>query len=495
MFTFSLNVTTKAGRELITSFSLSVNTYDKIALIGEEGNGKSLFLKALTNNIDETNLNVSKNLSNTTLLFGYMKQELSTTALQQTLYDFALDYQWEKYHKFLSLMHQLLPHLTESDYHRKLSSFSGGECVRIQLLKVALMRADVYIFDEPTNNLDLETIVWFESWLLSLTEPVLFVSHDTHLIRNTANRILHFEQLSRKSKSRITLFEGSYDDFHTTRSRMISHHNNVADNQMREREKQQQRWQQQYNKVSHQLRHVARNDPGLQKKMKNLKAQKRRFERCSDLSHIETESPVIINPQGIQTITTRHLFKFDLPELLIESKRLATALTLSMTTTDRIACIGNNGSGKTTFIHYLNTFTKTLPFRTAILHQDIHQCINLNESPLDNCVIDGSKEERESIAAALGGLRFTSEEMTTPLNQLSGGQRTKTALLKILRQDPDLLILDEPTRNLSPDSVAEVVRVLKAFPKAIFCVTHDRAFISELFPTCITLTPMGFKLM
>ncbi|NBA69772.1 ABC transporter ATP-binding protein, partial [Salmonella enterica subsp. arizonae serovar 41:z4,z23:-] len=123
---------------------------------------------------------------------------------------------------------------------------------------------------------DIEGLIWFEHWMEMQTKPVIFVSHDLNTLKHGANRILHFEQLHRKSISKLTLFEGSYDAYIENRERARAHHNQQVRFQKRFEAKQEATWQKQYQKVGHQLRNVNRADPGLQKKMKNLKAQKKR---------------------------------------------------------------------------------------------------------------------------------------------------------------------------------------------------------------------------
>lgn len=486
MFTFSLNTKTKEGRELVTSFSMSVNQHDRIALIGEEGNGKSVFLKSLIQHPDVMDLEIQRSISQPNLVFGYVSQDVSLGDLDLSVLEFALNNQWDRYAVFLKLFHKLLPNLTEEDFDRTLATLSGGERVKLQLVKLMLEDVDVYVLDEPTNNLDVDTLQWLEAWMLEQDAPILFVSHDVTLITHTANRIIHFELLNKKTTQQITLFEGSYADYWDIRQRKIAHHNQIVASQEREHKRQLDTWQQQYQKVGHQLQNVNRADPGLQKKMKNLKAQKARYDKQPPIEQRTVESPSTFVLDTLAPISQRHLVDVDVSHPMI-----AVPIHFSMTSTSKIACTGSNGIGKSTFINLWTESLATSSIAYQVVYQDIWKNLDLSLSPLDHCAPSGMREALESTRNALSHLRFSREEMTLPLHKLSGGQRTKVSLLHAMNQSPQLLILDEPTRNLSPDTQKEVTEMLEAFPGAIFCITHDRGLMAAIFDTCFTLTSEG----
>lgn len=160
--------------------------------------------------------------------------------------------------------------------------------------------------------------------------------------------------------------------------------------------------------------------------------------------------------------------------------------------TDRIAIVGRNGVGKTTLIHKL---IHALEGEVGVMHQSYEKNICFDLTPIENCVQQGTREERGLITNHLGSLKFTETEMNTPMHLLSGGQKAKVSLLKLVLQNPKVLILDEPTRNLSPMSVAAVYELLNQFEGAIIAVTHDRMLLEAVFETIYELTETGLTEM
>lgn len=489
MFNISLDVKTKQGRDLITSFSMSVNQGDCIGIIGEEGNGKSVFLKSLILDESLADLKINRKLSLDKLIFGYVGQELTETEQNQSIIDFVLDEDWNRYGEFISLYHSMLATLTEKDLERTMQSLSGGEQVRIQLLKLQIQQADCYLLDEPTNNLDLEGLKWFEAWLKTQTIPIFLVSHDIKTLKKTANRILHFEQLNRKSLPQLTLYEGTYDTYINIRSRSLKHHQQQLNYQLRQQAIQEEKWQKQYQKVKHQLQHVNRADPGLQKKMKNLKAQKKRRLRGENLVHRDVETAITFQisnqVQHRKTVLQIHI------ECLENADRvLGTHYHYMLGTSDKVALIGRNGCGKTTLFREIVRQTNG---NAGVMHQDYHLNLEFDQSAISNCTYSLDKEEITKIRAALGGLNFTTDEMECPVALLSGGQKAKISLLKILLKEPEVLLLDEPTRNLSPISVPVIYDMLQRYQGTILCITHDRQLIECVFEDVLEMTKTGFK--
>lgn len=489
MFNISLDVKTKQGRDLITSFSMSVNRGDRIGVVGEEGNGKSVFLKSLVNCPEMRNLKVSRALHPESIVFGYLGQELSSEERSQTILEFVLEGSWDRFGDFVPLFLSMAPMLTERDYDRCMTSLSGGECVRIQLLKLQLLAVDCYVLDEPTNNLDMNGLIWFEAWMDAQTIPIIFVSHDLETLRHSANRILHFEQLHRKSISKLTLFEGSYDEYIQSRDRSLSHHNQQVRFQKRFHAKQEAKWQKQYQKVGHQLQNVNRADPGLQKKMKNLKAQKNQRLKQETLIHRDQEVAIKIESVHQTTGPLKVVLTFDINQLFIKGRVIGTDYRYTLMSGKKVALVGPNGCGKTTLF---NEIVQSLTGNVGVMHQDYHRNLDVKKNAIENCIDSSDKEARTAVRYALGGLNFTSDEMEIPVEFLSGGQKAKISLLKILRTKPDVLLLDEPTRNLSPFSLVAIYEMLEDYKGAVLCITHDRQLIDHVFEDVLEMTPKGF---
>ena len=490
MFTFTVEVETLLGRHLVSPFSLSVNKTDKIALIGEEGNGKSVFLKALVDENLLIDLKVKRHISNPNLVFGYLSQEIQEEDLNLSASEYCIEMDWERYPKFLSEFHRFMNH---NNFDRQLHTFSGGERMKIQLIRLSCFKADCYILDEPSNDLDIETLELLEEWMLKLDRPILFVSHDERLIQNVANRIVHFEQTHRKTQSLITLFEGSYDAYREERLSVITHHNSIVEGQKRAKQKQMKRWHELYDNVSKELQSTKGNNPEkgrlLKKKMKTVKSMKKRFDKQEIEAKREVEESISIHFESLNEKRPNSLFDFRLNELKINNHLLGNDYHLALGPKDKVACIGRNGIGKTLF---MDALMSSLDIRYGIMHQDYAKNLNFELSAIDNLMVDGSRDELTKIMLRLGSLKFTSDEMSASVKHLSGGQKAKLSLLKLVLLNPTLILLDEPTRNLSPLSVGEIYSMLSAYEGAIFCITHDRNLIDAVFDDVIEFTPHGF---
>ena len=490
MLNFNIGVKSPQGRQLVAPFSMSVHENEKIAIIGEEGNGKSLFLKALLNHPSLDTLEVTRSVSSK-VLFGYVSQDIAAEDLLRSSRDYIIEDQWERYESFGSVHQDLLPHFSEDDFDRPLQSLSGGERVRIQLMKILVQDVDVFLLDEPTNDLDIETLMWLESWILSQSKPILYISHDVKLLKNTANRVVHFEQTHRKTRSHITVFEGTYDDYVETRNLEIATHNHQVERDQAARAKRYDRWLQLYQTVEHRQRTQTRQDPAkgrlLKKKMKTIKSTERRFDRETHETKIDTESAISIRFDNQEKVHRKKIAEIDVDALEVAGKTLGYNFYLDIYTPDKIAIIGRNGIGKSSLLK------QVFENHDAMMHQDYRLNLDFEKSPIDNCVREGSREERGLITNRLGSLKFTETEMNTPMRLLSGGQKAKVSLLKLVLQKPQFIILDEPTRNLSPLSVHEIYSMLQGFQGAILCVTHDRSLIENVFDTVIVMTEDGFE--
>ena len=183
--------------------------------------------------------------------------------------------------------------------HRRVSTLSGGEKVKIQLARILMEEPDVLLLDEPTNDLDIETLEWMENYIRRSRAPVLFVSHDETLIENTANVIIHMEQLVRKTRCRISVTHAGYREYLAARRQSFDKQEQVARKQRADYGRQMERWRQVYDRVDHEQRVISRQDPGggrlLKKKMKAVLSQEKRFERQAEsfLDFPEEEAAIL----------------------------------------------------------------------------------------------------------------------------------------------------------------------------------------------------------
>ena len=489
MFNTNIEIKTESGRSIVAPVSLNINHNDKIALIGEEGNGKSSFLNALLGE-NPDNMIMTRSISNPNIIFGVIRQSLNTTVLNQSINEYIFEDSWEQYGEFTQLFHEFLPYSNLEDCDRLIASFSNGERLRIQVIKLLLQDVDCYLLDEPTNDLDMDALLWFEEWLLKQEKPILMVSHDLRLIENFANKIVHFEQIKRKTKSVVTVYTGTYESYMTYRNAHIAHQNNSYQTRLREKKKQEKRWRELYHNVSNVLQATKGNNPSkgrlLKKKMNVVKSMKVRMDQEDIGSKHEFESGITLRFDTMEKIHHKLVVDLDLAKLEVAGKVLATNIQLQMYSKDKIAIIGRNGVGKSTLLKYIAEH-----YPVSVMHQDYSLNLNYDHSTIENLWLDGKKETLTLITTRLGNLNFTESEMHALVGNLSGGQKAKVSLLKCVLENSSILLLDEPTRNLSPLSVDVIYDMVKDFPGAILAITHDRAFIDAAFSDVLLMDESG----
>lgn len=500
----NLTIETLKGRKLIENLSFNLNDGDKMAVIGEEGNGKSTLIKAIIDPSlvsDYCEVTGSVNLNNSTI--GYLEQRLDLgwndfTVLEYFLkpsldsdVDYSLYNQINEIEKILRKLNFNVNHLNNEAL---ISTLSGGEKVKIQLAKLRIMSPDVIFLDEPTNDLDIETLEKLESFILSTKAPIMYISHDETLLENTANIILHIEQLIKKTKPKYTLKKCSYSEYVESRKRAIEHQTQIAYNERRERDKKEEILRQMKQKVENALV-GAKKDPSsgriIAKKMANVKALERRYdnEELTEIPDVEEAIKLIVD-ENITIPSQKIVLDLNLDELKVDNLVLANNINLKVVGPERIAIIGNNGCGKTTLIKTIVPILQQVKgIKVGYFSQNYFEILDYNKSAVDELsyCIDFGYNPR----TLLGSLKFTRDEMEHKIMNLSEGQKAKIALCKLIIEKNNVLVLDEPTRNLSPLSNPVIREMLNNFHGAIIAVSHDRKFISNVCDTVYSLDKSG----
>ena len=371
---------------------------------------------------------------------------------------------------------------------RPLRSFSGGERVKLQLAILAAEEPELYLLDEPSNDLDLESLEWLEDFILSRREPVLFVSHDETLIERTANVVVHLELLRRKTLPRATVARLPYRDYVEARSRGLARQEQAARKEREEFDKRLERYRQIRQKVESAQNKVSRQDPHggrlLKKKMHSVQSMGRRFdkERESLTALPETEEAIFLSFPGEASIPNgKRVLELSMPALDAGGRVLSRDIELRVTGPERIGIVGRNGAGKTTLLRRIAAeLLERRDIRAAYMPQELGERLDRRENPVELLNRSGSRAEEAKIRAMLGSLRYTSAEMEQPCAELSGGQRAKLLLASMALEGADVLILDEPTRNLSPLSGPVVRELLRSFRGTIISVSHDRKYLAEV---------------
>ena len=528
-------------RPLLSDFSFALNPGDKTVIIGEEGNGKSTLLKWLVSPaLVEDYVEAEGERITGGAKIGYLPQELPAEEKERTLYAFFCEeeqfFQWSP--KELSKLAQEMG--LPSDFYygeQQMYTLSGGEKVKAQMARILLGEPDVLLLDEPSNDIDIETLEWMERLIGETDRPVLYISHDETLIERTANVVIHLEQIRRKTVSRHTVARMPYREYLIQRERVMDNQMQEALNERRQERIRREKLNRIMQRVEHEQNTISRQNPHggqlLKKKMKAVKSMERRFDKAAGQMTRKPEEeeaillrfdPEIRIPEG-KTVLDFHLdtltagneeiwmdgyaghFQADDAvsgqnrqanegERTDEAPRiLAKNIELLVRGPEKVCIIGKNGVGKTTLLRRIAAeLLSRQDIRASYMPQNYEELLNLDETPVDYLSESGDKEEITKIRTWLGSMKYTADEMNHPVRELSGGQKAKIFLLKMNLSGANVLILDEPTRNFSPLSNPVIRQVLSDFGGAIISISHDRKYIEEVCQTVYELTEEGMLL-
>jgi ATPase subunit of ABC transporter with duplicated ATPase domains len=492
-------------RTIVSDFSLTLNDGDKAAIIGEEGNGKSTLIKLIYNpDLIEDYVEYTGEIINQNNNIGYLAQELSGEDLTKTVYEYCLEEEAfsELTPKELTDIARQVGFLMECFYSdQKLGTMSGGEKVKLQLARLLMKQPDLLLLDEPSNDLDIETLKWLEAFIIKCQKPVLYISHDETLLENTANMIIHLEQVRRKTVPKHTVIKMGYTQYYDTRIRGLEHQEQVARKQRSDYQKQMNRYMQIQQKVEHQQNTITRQDPAggrlLKKKMHSVKAMGRRFERQKEefLDIPDTEDAIVIKFANNAAMPNgKVVLDYSLDNLRIENRVLSKNIRLHVEGPSKVCIIGKNGCGKTTLMKQIaEQMLARTDIKAAYMPQNYTDLLVMDQTPVEFLTRTGDKEENVRICTYLGSMKYTADEMSHKIEELSGGQKAKLILLKMSMEGYNVLLLDEPTRNFSPLSNPVIRRTLSDYTGAIISISHDRKYLNEVCDTIYELTEKGLE--
>ena len=352
--------------------------------------------------------------------------------------------------------------------------------------------------DEPTNDLDIETLEWLENFINKTKKPIIYVSHDETLLSNTANIILHLEQIRNKTNCRHTLLKIDYDTYIEQRINGIKKQEQLAYSEKREFNKKQEKLTQIMQKVDYRQRTISRKDPHgaklLKKKMHSLKSQEKKLDNTLLTEQPDVEESINFFFENVEIPKTKRITKIHLPELKIKNKLLSKNINLEIVGNKHICIIGRNGCGKSTLLKYIyNEIKDRTDIKVGYMPQNYDDILANYEYVLDFIASTKNKDEITRARTYLGNMKFTKEETTGKINNLSNGTKAKLYLIKMVLEKYNVLILDEPTRNISPLSNPVIRKVLNEFKGTIISVSHDRKYINEVINELYELTENGLK--
>ena len=484
---------------LITGLSFSLRDGDRAALIGEEGNGKTTLLRLIAGQ-DVPYVSYEGQILTTGAL-GYLPQELPAHERAMTAYEFFCERpvffdQTPKDLGDLSKTFALPADVFYAD--QAMDSFSGGERVKLQLCRMLMEKPALLLLDEPSNDLDIATVRWLENFMVSCKIPLLYVSHDETLLSKTANVIVHMERLRRRQVPRATVHRMDYDTFVRTRSSSMAHQEQVARKEREDFDKKMDRYRQIRQKVEHQQNAISRQDPHgsrlLKKKMHAVQSMGRRFEREAEemTAMPESEDAIFAKLTCVPPPPGKVVADLHLDELTVPGRVLARNLRLQVSAGEKVLITGKNGAGKSTLLRALYAqLSQRRDLNVFYMPQDPCDMLDMEKTPVEMLAVTWDKEETTQNRVYLGSMKFTPEEMDHPCRGLSGGQKAKLMFLMMANRRPDVLLLDEPTRNLSPLSGPVIRELFDDYPGCIIAVSHDRLFASTVFTRQVELDAQG----
>lgn len=486
------------GYTLFSNLSFGVQKGDKLAVIGAEGNGKTSLLEIICRPDDASRwLSWLGSVSYHPWKIGYLPQACPPSLLQKTAAECMLPLAGDAVLYRLAAEFELSTDILFAP--RKLATLSGGERTKLRLIRLLVHPPDLLVLDEPTNDLDLESIITLERFIQNSQSAILYVSHDETLLDRTANRILHMEQIWRRTTSRVTLSGLGFRDYMETFSSSIARQNQQAAKAEEIYQEKMKRYRRIESRVEYEQATISRGDPGgarlLKKKMHEVKSLGRRFERehARQTQRTDREDEVNFFLEDLPGVpSSREILRLYLPELRIGERVLSRNVRLDITGAEHMAITGSNGSGKTTLLRILQRNIETQRgLRTFYLPQNANELFESDMTAIDFLAPDSKASSRETASALLGSLRFSRDEMISLISKLSGGQKIKLAFAKLRLTGPSVLLLDEPSRHLSPLSNPAFRASVAAFKGCVISVSHDRTFLSEVCTRVLRLTQDG----
>ena len=454
-----------SARPILNDITFLINKRDRVALIGKNGAGKTTLLRLIAGEEEPTSGHISKDKD---LRIGYLPQHMihnEGTTLRQEV-DTVRD---QDDPKSIGQMEKVLIGLgfQRTDFDRPCSEFSGGWRMRIELAKILLIKPDLLLLDEPTNHLDIESIQWLEQWLLQSGSAVLLVSHDRAFLDNVTNRTIEI------SLGRIYDYQVSYTQFMELRKERHEQQVRAYENQ--------QKMIQETEEFIERFRYKATKSVQVQSRIKQLEKLERLEVDLEDNSRLRLKFPPAPR-SGDYPIIVEDLGK------AYGDHQVFNHATFTIRRGEKVAFVGKNGEGKSTLVkcimQEIQDYTGTLKIghnvKIGYFAQNQASLLDGELSVFDTIDRVAVGDIRTKIKDILGAFMFGGEASEKKVRFLSGGERSRLAMIRLLLEPVNLLILDEPTNHLDMRSKDVLKEALMEFDGTVICVSHDRDFLAGL---------------
>ena len=475
------NIFLSFGEKLIfENLNLLIHPHDRIALVGRNGSGKSTLLKVLQGLgvQDEGDRMLSKGLS-----IGYMEQDPNLSEFS-TIYDYVYSGASESNLHLIEMTGKNLG----VDFDVSIAASSGGERRRAALTKLIAADHDIMLFDEPTNHLDVEAIEWLESVLKYSSKSFVIISHDRKFLSNLTNDTVWID---RGKARRCSIGFGGFEAWRDK----IWHEEDDKMHKLNRKILSESRW------AVEGISARRKRNQGRLKNLEKLRKQKNSYIRRAGTGNMKLVSE---QKSGQLVVYAQNLNKN------FANKCIISDFSIQIKRGDRIGIVGPNGIGKTTLLKILlgeiqpDSGEITLGSNLIIAKFDqLREQLNLENSLLQNLADDPNistigtagqiivRGKPRHVAGYLKDFLFSETQLRSPVKSLSGGEKARLLLAKIMAKESNLLILDEPTNDLDLETLDLLQEVIAEYSGTVLLISHDRDFLNRTVETSIILTGKG----
>lgn len=501
--------------EILKEVSFHIEEREKAAIVGINGAGKSTLLKIITGELSPDSGQITLAKGHT---LGYLSQQPERSS-KNTIYDEMLEEKKEiietdrkirelevnmkhaSSEEELNVMLETYTKLThefdlangyayqseitgvlkglgfaEEDFHKKIETLSGGQKTRVALGRLLLSKPDILLLDEPTNHLDMDSTAWLEIFLMNYSGAVLIVSHDRYFLDRVVTKVV--ELFGGKGQ----MYLGNYTEFAQKRTAL--------------RESQLKHYLNQQKEIKHQEEVITKlRSFNREKSIKRAESREKllnKMEIIEKPEEINADMRIQLEPSvlsGNDVLTVQELSKS------FGNRHLFSGLNFSINRGEKVALIGNNGTGKTTILKILNKLLRQdhgkiiLGAKVQIGYYDQeHQVLNTQKSIFDEISDTYPNLTQTRIRNVLAAFLFTGDDVFKRIGDLSGGERGRVSLAKLMLSSANFLILDEPTNHLDINSKEILESALRDYMGTVFYVSHDRYFVNKTATRILELT-------
>ncbi len=509
------NISKAFGEEqILNNASFIIEDREKAAIVGINGAGKSTLLKIIMGQLSpdegqvvaakgktigylaqhqdvnsehtiyEELLTVKQNILNLAQQIRQLEEEMKHTQgetlenLLNTYTKLNQDFEAANGYAYKSELTGVLKGLgfTQGDYSRPVNTLSGGQKTRVSLGKLLLTKPDILLLDEPTNHLDMESIAWLETFLLNYNGAVVVVAHDRYFLNKIVTKIIEVDQ------GKVSTFSGNYSDYAQKKAMLRTAAYNAYMNQQRE--------------VKHQEEVIAKlRSFNREKSIRRAESREKMLQKMDLVERpveINTQMKLMLEPDcvsGNDVLSVSELSKSFPPLTLFEG------ISFEIKRGERVALIGNNGTGKTTILKIItglldadHGMIKTGANVHIGYYDQEHHVLHPEKTIFQEISDDYPDLNNTRIRNVLAAFLFTGDDVFKLIGDLSGGERGRVSLAKLMLSEANFLILDEPTNHLDMDSKEILENALNSYSGTVLYVSHDRYFINQTATRIIDLT-------